>query len=34
MMSSKVVITEKKWRSINRKLELAKFEAWFWVMSV
>ena len=29
-MSSKVVITEKKWRSINRKLELAKFEAWFW----
>lgn len=30
MMSSKVVITEKKWRSINRKLELAKFEAWFW----
>lgn len=30
MMSSKVVITEKKWRSINRKLELAEFEAWFW----
>lgn len=29
-MSNKVVITEKKWRSINRKLEIAEFEAWFW----